>query len=214
MTSKERFEFQLERLKKLYLRDAPWVLRITERKDRPCPYLEIKTRQWQIPQPLRESGIKTQAAVQDNELSLQPVLKECGCFYGAKATRCIDALKKIITGIRTPDDNLPMELERVVKGQQFIVKKQTLPLNDDAGVKLALLFKVQEGLKDLDRTELAAWRVARFTREEALYWYSRATTFSRALNNWSLSGMRVMLAGGSKAKKEDVKKLLEELRYE
>ncbi len=40
-----------------------------------------------------------------------------------------------------------------------------------------------------------ACRIARFTREEAAYWYSRATNFGVDANRWALSGMRIMLGG-------------------
>lgn len=201
---KEPLELQLERFRKLYLKDAPWALRITERSDRPAPYLEIKTRLWE----------KNKKRAAGEEPVLQPVMRECGCIYGDKARRVLDVIRKIISNKRTPDDDLPMELERIIVKGQLVVKGKTLPLDEEAGVKLALLFKVQEKLKDPDRVEIAAWRIARFSREEAQYWYSRATTFSKTLNNWALSGMRVMLCGGSRAKKGEVKNTLEELRYE
>ena len=41
--------------------------------------------------------------------------------------------------------------------------------------------------------ELTAWRVQRFSREEASYWLTRATLFGTKANLWALSGMRLML---------------------
>ena len=41
---------------------------------------------------------------------------------------------------------------------------------EEAGAKLALIFRLQERVTDVDRVELIAQRVARFTREEAAYW--------------------------------------------
>ncbi|MDI3329099.1 MAG: hypothetical protein QJR06_11145, partial [Alicyclobacillaceae bacterium] len=57
------------------------------------------------------------------------------------------------------------------------------------------IFKLQERVSDMDRVELIARRVERFTREEAAYWLTRATQFGEGPNRWALAGMRVMLGG-------------------
>jgi hypothetical protein len=59
-----------------------------------------------------------------------------------------------------------------------------LPLDEVAGAKLGLIFRLQERLTDLDRVDLIARRVARFTREEAVYWLSRTTSFEPDANRW------------------------------
>ena len=87
-----------------------------------------------------------------------------------------------------------------------------MPLDEEAGVKLALLFKLQERLKELDRIELLARRIDRFTREEAGYWYSRITSFGAAANRWAMAGMKLMLAG--QPRDPAVKSMLEKLRTE
>ena len=208
----EPLEIRLERWKQQYLSDAPWAVRITERKDRPAPYMEMKTRRW-----VEEKKSKTSAKVLesgDEKQKLNSVLKECGCMYGPKLTRCLPIVKDLLSKVRTPDDNVSMQLDEVISKNHLTVSQKTLPLDEEAGVKLALLFKIAEGIKDLDRVEVAALRIHRFTREEAMYWYSRATAFGKALNSWSLTGMRMMLAGGPKVKKADIASVLEELRNE
>ena len=69
---------------------------------------------------------------------------------------------------------------------------------------------MQERIKELDRVELIARRIGRFTREEASYWHSRMTSFSPAANRWALAGMKIMLGGTSGD--AAVTTMLEELR--
>jgi len=73
-----------------------------------------------------------------------------------------------------------------------------LPLDEEAGAKLSLIFRLQERLDDLDRVELIARRVTRFTREEAIYWLSRTTSYGPDANRWAVSGLRILLGGTSK----------------
>jgi hypothetical protein len=122
-------------------RHAPFVLRITERKDRPIPVLIVKERQ-----------------------SVQEGLK----------------------------------------------LRLNLPLDEEAGAKLGLIFRLQGRVTDLDRVELIARRVARFTREEAAYWLSRTTSFEPDANRWAVVGLRTMLGGY--AKDPAVERMLERLR--
>jgi hypothetical protein len=70
-----------------------------------------------------------------------------------------------------------------------------LPIDEEAGAKLALIFRLEDRLRDLDRVELIAHRVTQFTREEAAYWLSRTTSFGPSANRWALSGLRIMLGG-------------------
>ena len=62
----------------------------------------------------------------------------------------------------------------------------------------------------MDRVELIARRVDRFSREEAAYWLSRVTQYGKSANRWARAGMRLILGGqpGDKA----VVKMLEQLR--
>jgi hypothetical protein len=73
-----------------------------------------------------------------------------------------------------------------------------------------LIFRLQERVPDLDRVELIARRVARFTREEAAYWLSRTTSFGADSNRWALSGLRVILGG--QANDPGVSRILARLR--
>jgi hypothetical protein len=62
--------------------------------------------------------------------------------------------------------------------QEGLKLRLSLPLDEEAGAKLALIFRLQERVPALDRVELIARRVVRFTREEAAYWLSRTTSTS------------------------------------
>jgi hypothetical protein len=103
----------------------------------------------------------------------------------------------------------PLELQPYLteKGLPF---RGNLPLDDEAGCKLALIFKLQERVKEIDRVELIARRADRFTREEAAYWLSRISNFSDDANRWASSGLRIMLGGH--AKDPAVERMLERLR--
>ena len=86
----------------------------------------------------------------------------------------------------------------------------TLPLDEEAGAKLALIFRLHERIADLDRIELIARRVERLTREEANYLLSRMTRFDPAANRWATAGLRIMLGG--QAKDPAVRETLDRLR--
>lgn len=64
-----------------------------------------------------------------------------------------------------------------------------------AGAKLSLIFRLQERILDMDRVELIARRAQRFSREEAVYWLTRATQYGDAANRWAQAGLRLMLGG-------------------
>jgi len=102
-----------------------------------------------------------------------------------------------------------LELHQFIAGTR-IAFRDNLPLDEEAGWKIALIFKLQERINEIDRVELLARRIDRFTREEAGYWYSRITSFGPDANRWAMSGMRIMLAGQPKDKAVDT--MLEQLR--
>lgn len=52
--------------------------------------------------------------------------------------------------------------------------------------------------------------MARFTREEAVYWLSRMTSFGTDANRWAISGLRIMFGG--QAKDPAVERMLGRLR--
>jgi len=167
---------------KLVLRKSPWVLLITEHKDKPIPVFLIKERI------LPDQRTDTKGLTHPRS-----VLKERGLLYGPQQLRCLPVLRKILARI-TDHAGIPLELHQALDGKR-IPYRGNLPLDEEAGCKLALIFKLQERIKDLDRVELLARRVDRFTREEAGYWYSRMTTFGEAANRWAMAGMKIMLSG-------------------
>jgi hypothetical protein len=103
----------------------------------------------------------------------------------------------------------PLELQPYLT-EQGLPFRGNLPLDDEAGCKLALIFKLQERVKEIDRVELIARRADRFTREEAAYWLSRISNFGDDANRWASSGLRIMLGGH--AKDPAVERMLERLR--
>ncbi len=191
-------EWELERVFqqriRYLLQRAPWVLRITEFKDKPAPVLVVKERVT-IEEKNGESGAKR-------------VLKDRGLLYGQSLRRCLPVIRAIVSGV-CDDAGIPLELQRFFPNGR-ITFRGNLPLDEEAGVKLALIFKLQERVKEMDRVELIAWRVERFSREEASYWLTRLTQYGTAANRWAQAGMRLML-GGQPGDKE-ISKMLERLR--
>lgn len=164
---------------------APWVLRITEHKDKPAPVLIIKQR-----------ILPDQRTDTDDLVAPRSVLKESGLLYGPQLLRCLPVLRTIVSRINDYQ-GISLDLQQYLNGAR-ITFRGNLPVDEEAGYKIALIFKLQERIKELDRVELIARRVDRFTREEAGYWHSRMTTYGDAANRWAAAGMKIMLAGHSK----------------
>jgi len=158
-----------------HLLRMPWVLRITDHKKRPSPVLVIKYHK-----PI-------------NEDSNQTCLVERGVIYGDSLRRCLPGIRQIVSRVHDEGD-CQLDLHQFLLGKA-ITFRGNLPLDQTAGAKLALLFRLQERIKDLDRVELMARRIDNFTEEEATYWLSRILHFSRASNRWAVAGMRIMLGG-------------------
>ena len=91
----------------------------------------------------------------------------------------------------------PLEIQRYLTNDGLPLRVN-LPLDEEAGAKVALICQLQERVHDLDRVELIARRVERFTREEAAYRLSRMTTFSLDARRWAVAGLRVVLGGHAK----------------
>ncbi len=176
---------------------APWVLRMTEHKDKPVPVFIIKQR-----------ILPDQRTDTDDLVAPRSILKERGLLYGPQQRRCLPVVRTILSRINDYK-GVPLELQQYLNGSR-ITFRGNLPLDDEAGYKLALIFKLQERIRELDRIELIARRVDRFTREEAGYWYSRMTTYGDAANRWAAAGMKVMLAGHPKD--PNVETMLADLR--
>ncbi len=164
------------------LKKAPWVLRVTEHNDKPVPVFVVKQR-----------ILPGQRSDADNLVAPRSILVERGLLYGPSQLRCLPVVKAVLTRVSDPA-GIPLELNQFLNGKR-ISFRGNLPLDEEAGCKLALLFKLQERVKDLDRIELIARRVDRFTREEAAYWYSRMRSFGDAANRWAMAGMKIMLSG-------------------
>ncbi len=164
---------------KPYLKTTPWILRITEYKDVPVPVFIIRKRFLPNEDDKNSSGVA--------------VIKDSGLLYGQSLRRCFPVIRTIVRDVCDPK-GIPLELQQFLNSGR-IVFRGNLPLNEEAGAKLALIFKLQERVKDMDRVELIAWRVLRFSREEAIYWLTRATQYGDAANRWAQAGMRIMLGG-------------------
>lgn len=161
---------------------SAWVLRITEHKDKPVPVFLVKER---LSPDQRD----------DTEGMVAPrsVLKERGLLYGEPQTRVLPVIRTILSRIHDTND-VPLELHRFLSGKR-IDFRGNLPLDEAAGCKLALIFKLQERIREMDRVELLARRIDLFTKEEAAYWYSRITSFGPIAGRWALAGMKIVMAG-------------------
>ena len=177
---------------KPFLAHCPYVLRITEHKDKPIPVFVVKERQ-----------------LDDLDGAPKRYLKDLGQLYGLSLRRCLPVIKTILSRV-VDDSGIPLELHNVLSNAR-ITFRGNLPLDEQAGAKLALICKLQEHLQDMDRVELIAWRVNSFSREEAMYWLSRVTQYGPAGNRWAKAGLRLMLGGqpGDKAVLEMLDKLRE-----
>ncbi len=176
--------------------DAPWVLRVTEHKDRPVPTVVVKERS------------QRDGNSDPNADATRTALRDVGLIYGPSLRRCLPVMRSIVQRVCDPA-GIPLELQRFFANGQ-IVFRGNLPLDGEAGPKLALIFKLQERVLDLDRVELIARRVERFSREEAQYWLTRTTQYSKEANRWAQSGMRIVLGGqpGDKA----IQRMLERMQ--
>lgn len=195
----KHYDAQLGRL----WRRCPFVLRITEWKDLPVPVLVVKERQ-----SLNGAHPPSPTSPDPRGQSSQGILVECGHLAGEAQRRCLPILRQIVGRVRD-EYGVPLELQRYLT-QEGLRLRLNLPLDEEAGAKLGLIFRLQERITDLDRVELIARRVARFTREEAVYWLSRMTSFGTDANRWAISGLRIMLGG--QAKDPAVERMLGRLR--
>lgn len=168
-------------------RRAPFVLRLTEWKDYPAPVLVIKERLLSAGAEAREPPPST------FERKVGGNLAERGHIVGEAQRRCLPILRSMVERVRD-DAGIPLELQRFLTPEGLRLRLN-LPLDEEAGAKLALLCRLQERVTDLERVELIARRVAGFTREEAAYWLSRTTSTDADANRWALAGMRIMLGG-------------------
>jgi len=198
-TKEHGFHFEMEDLERIQSleKKAPWILRITEHKDKPSPVLIVKERYYP------EDNHR-----QTNPSATNRKTRDRGLLYGQPLRRCLPVIRQILSSV-CDEAGTPLELHRFL-GNGQITFRGNLPLDHATGPKLSLIFKLSERVLDMDRVELIAWRVARFTAEEANYWLTRSTQYGAAGSRWALAGMRIMLGGqpGDKS----IQTMLEKLR--
>lgn len=175
---------EIERLQ-AYARHAPFFLRLTRRRRTAPPVLIIKER-------------IAPADRDDLEGLTRPRAKsvERGVLHGEAARACIPVLKRILEAVRD-EQAIPLGLERFMSAEGLKRTALNLPLDDEAGAKLALFFRLQTNIHDAERIELIGRRVALFSREEAVYWLANVTPSDPALASWAVRGLRLMLCGES-----------------
>jgi hypothetical protein len=186
-------------------RKAPFVLRITEWKGSPIPVLVVKERQGQDDD---RAEAPAQAVAATSQNPRNGSLAERGHLAGDALRRVLPILRPILASVQD-ESGVPLKLERYLT-QEGLRLRLNLPLDEDAGAKLALICRLQERVTDLDRVELMARRVARFTAEEAAYWLSRMTSFGPDAGRWAVAGMRIMLCG--QAQDDGVARMLERMQ--
>lgn len=166
-------------------RCAPYLLRITRQKDLPPPLLIVKER---IAPEDRD----------DTEGLSRPRAKsvERGRLHGASVRACLPILKRILETVQD-DQGIPLGLERFMTATGLKATDRNLPLDQAAGARLALFFRLQAKVRDVDRIELIGRRVAMLSREEAVYWLSNVSSADQAMRSWAVSGLRLMLCGES-----------------
>jgi hypothetical protein len=174
-------------------RKAPFVLRITEWKNYPAPVIVVSERGWEEDRTHPFAWNGANHAPTEPVFASKGILQERGHLAGDALVRCFPAIKTMLREI-TDDSGVPLELD------QFFPKLATpfrgnLPLDGEAGAKLALMLRLSERVKDLNRVELIAKRIERFSREEAAYWLSRLIHFGPVGNKWAVAGLRIVLAG-------------------
>jgi len=185
----------IEKLRK----NAPWILRVTEWKEFSGPVLIIKERV------LLDDALK---AGETSVHKTQSELVDRAKVYGQSLRTCLPVIREILSHVQNTQ-GIPLELHVLLAGKtpQF---RGNIPLDVEAGVKLALLFKLQERILDQARVELIGWRIERFSREEAVYWLSRIMHYGDKANLWAQSGLRIMLGG--QPKDPGIEVMLEQLR--
>ncbi|AUB81862.1 DUF7680 family protein [Candidatus Thiodictyon syntrophicum] len=183
-------------------RKAPFVLRITEWKGSPIPVLVLKERRSHAGESVDTTASSGADAGPKGKLA------ERGHVSGDNLRRCLPVLRNIVASVQD-ESGVPLEIQRYLT-QDGLRLRVNLPLDEESGAKLALIFRLQERVADQDRVELMARRVERFTREEAAYWLSRMTSFSPDARRWAVAGMRLMLGG--QANDSGVERMLERLR--
>jgi hypothetical protein len=74
-------------------------------------------------------------------------------------------------------------------------KERHLPLQEEQGVRLGLLFQTLKPLRKSERMEAAMEGIRRMTAEEAFYWFSKTANGAvNAVHRRALRALRLLLA--------------------
>jgi len=117
-----------------------------------------------------------------------------GVMDSATYRVCKQSLKHYLSR-ETDQAGIPLEYHKHIT-DAFPTFSITFP-NDysEACSKLALFFRLQKGVHDVNKIALMAQRIENFTREEAAYWLSRTLHGTDEHKKWAVKGLRIMLAG-------------------
>lgn len=172
------------------LKTAPWIMRVTMRKEFTGPVLELCERY----------------TTERNTVKL----RDYGRIYNTSLRACKQAIRVMLTQVYDTAGR-PLGLQDLI--DDTIIFRGNIPLNETIGAKLALLAKLHPQVRRQDRLELMAWRIERFSREETLYWLTKVSvpTYGKRSIEWAKAGLRLMLAGRQNDEKE-IQTLLERLR--
>lgn len=163
-------------------RKAPFVLRITEHRDIDGPVIVVKER---LERDANEDEKGGRSLEQRARLYNGPLKVSEGVIA--------DIVRRV-----QDSGGVGYELERFLT-PDAIRHPWTLPLDEEAGAKLAIMGKLQEKLRGQDdRLELIARRVAALSREEASYFFSWIFRQDADKNRWAVSGLRLLFGGQNK----------------
>ncbi|OXS16973.1 hypothetical protein CGX12_00720 [Zobellella denitrificans] len=186
-------EHQLER----QARHSPFLLRFTQWAGYSGPVLVVKER------------IEPEARGEEVTIKRAKTV-ERGHLYGPALRQCLPVLKRMVDGV-TDNSGIPLELTRFFTQEGLKLEQLNLPLDNEAGAKAALFFKLQTNVKDADRIELLGRRIDRFSREEAAYWLAKITTPDNDMRRFAIRGLRIFLCGDG-SKDAGINRLLTKLR--
>ena len=172
------------------LKTASWTLYVTKVAQYPEPKVEI------VQHIKKANGRKASI--------------HYGFMHNGKLNYCKDVIRLIISNIVNERGEL-LELNHLLDDKLSF--RGHIPLDDEAGAKLALLFSLQSTILDKERVELMAWRIERFSREESLYWLNKISVPSYGDKSlaWAKVGLRTLL-GGRMEDKDEILNILTTIR--
>ena len=183
-TTQQNTEKELARFQAM-ARKAPFVLRLTRISAMEPPVLVVKERI------LPEDRDDTEGLTNPRAKTV-----ERGTLHGEAVRACLPILRRIVAQVKD-DQDISLGLERFMNQEGLRRSDVNFPLDETAGARLALFFRLQAKIQDISRIELLGRRVMLFSREEAVYWLSNITASSATFRSWAVSGLRTMLCGES-----------------